>query len=46
MSGQTDAGRYLIVILADKGHGHYKVVTASARDMTDVEKRTYRRMRR
>ena len=39
--GQTDAGRYLLVVLADRGAGLWKIVTA--RDMTLTERRLYRR---
>lgn len=38
---QTDAGRYLLVVLAEFGGGTWRVVTA--RDMTDSERRLYRR---
>ena len=38
---QTDAGRYLLVVLADLTGGVWKVVTA--RDMTEQERRLYRR---
>ena len=38
---QTDAGRFLLVVLADKGDGVWKVVTA--RQMTETERRLYRR---
>ncbi len=37
--GQSSAGRYLLVVLANKGHGVWKIVTA--RDMTFSEKRSY-----
>jgi len=40
---QTDAGRYLLVILADQGTGVWRLVTA--REMTDQERRLYRRAR-
>lgn len=39
--GQTDAGRFVAVILAPKGGGHWKIV--SAREMTDPERRRYGR---
>lgn len=39
--GTTDAGRYLVVILAPKGGGAWKVVTA--RDMQPDERRRFRR---
>ena len=42
--GQTDAGRYLLVILAQRGAGWYYPVTA--RDMTDAERRRYRQQQR
>ena len=38
--GQTDAGRYLVVVLALKADDRLRVVTA--RDMTPAEKRRYR----
>lgn len=38
---QTDAGRFLLVVLADIGAGVWKVVTV--RPMTDRERRLYRR---
>ena len=41
--GRTEVGRYLLVVLSDKGHGFYKVVTA--RDMTNAERQYYRRRR-
>ncbi|MBI4330537.1 MAG: BrnT family toxin [Chloroflexi bacterium] len=37
--GQTGAGRYVLVVLADHGKGSWKAVTA--RDMTDSERRLY-----
>ena len=36
---QTDAGRYLLVVLADHGEGLWKIVTA--RSMTDQERCRY-----
>jgi len=36
---QTEAGRYILVVLVNLGRGNWKVVTA--RDMTDSEKRLY-----
>lgn len=36
---QTEAGRYMLVVLVNLGHGNWKVVTA--RDMTGAEKRLY-----
>lgn len=41
--GQTDSGRYVLVVLANLGRGVCKVVTA--RSMTDGERRLYRRER-
>lgn len=38
--GQTEAGRYLFIVLARKKSGHYRVITA--RDMTQNERRRYR----
>ncbi len=38
---QTEAGRYLLVVLADLTGGVWKVVTARA--MTEQERRLYRR---
>lgn len=38
---RTEAGRYLLVVLADQGNSVWKVVTA--RDMTEQEQRLYRR---
>ncbi len=38
---RTQAGRYLLVVLADQSRGIWKVVTA--REMTDKERRLYRR---
>lgn len=38
--GRTDAGRYLFIVLADRGEGIYYPV--SARDMTLTERRRYR----
>lgn len=39
--GQTDSGRYLLVVFAPKSHSRLRVVTA--RDMTPTEKRQVRR---
>lgn len=39
--GQTDAGRYLLVVLVYLGEGTCRVVTA--RDMDDTERRYYGR---
>lgn len=36
---QTEAGRYIIVVLADRGSGVWKVVTS--RNMTDSERQLY-----
>ena len=38
----TDAGRYILVVLAHKGGGDWKVVTS--RPMSDTEKRLYRKV--
>jgi uncharacterized protein len=38
--GQTEGGRYLLVVLAELGSGVWKVVTA--REMTANERRLYR----
>ena len=38
---RTDAGRYLLVVLVDRGHGVWKIVTA--RQMSIQEQRLYRR---
>lgn len=38
--GLTDAGRYLLVVLAERGSGIYYPVTA--RDMTETERRSFR----
>ena len=40
--GQTAAGRYILVVLAYKGRGDWKVATA--RPMTDTEKRLYKKV--
>lgn len=42
--GQTDGGRYLVVVLEPLGGNRYRPVTA--RDMGVREQRSYRRMRR
>ena len=39
---QTEAGRYLLVVLAELGGGALRVVTA--RDMTQRERRLYQRV--
>ena len=39
--GQTEAGRYILVVLVNLGGGRWKVATA--RDMTETERRLYRR---
>jgi len=38
---RTEAGRYLLVVLADRGRGVFRIVTA--REMTESEKRLYER---
>jgi uncharacterized protein len=40
--GRTLAGRYLLVVLIDKGDGEWKVATA--RSMTDNEKRLFKQV--
>ncbi|WP_137815439.1 BrnT family toxin [Gandjariella thermophila] len=42
--GRRDAGRFLLVVLSEAQTNDYYVVTA--RDMTDGERRTYRRKAR
>jgi len=42
--GTTDAGRHLTIFLSEAQDGRYYVVTA--RNMTDNERRTYRRKAR
>ena len=42
--GQTLSGRYLFVVLAHKGGGNFKVVTA--RDMSQSERRRFRKRKR
>ncbi len=42
--GQTEAGRYLFVVIERLGTSGYKPITA--RDMTENEKRGFRRLRR
>lgn len=42
--GQTDAGRYLFVILEDHGHGLFEVITAM--EMTDRQRRYYQKRRK
>ncbi|MCE5237673.1 hypothetical protein LLH23_04190 [bacterium] len=39
--GQTEAGRYLLIVLRDLGAGRARVVTA--REMTPPERRAYQR---
>jgi len=39
--GQTQSGRYILVVLVDKGEGDWKIATARA--MTENEKRHYRK---
>ncbi len=41
--GQTDAGRYLLVVFAEKSEYRLRVITA--RDMTNAEKKRHRRRR-
>jgi hypothetical protein len=41
--GRTDAGRYLLMVALDEG-GQAFIITA--RDMTDAEKKTFRRKAR
>jgi len=41
--GQTDSGRYLLVVFASKQEHRLRVITA--RDMTNAEKRRFRRRR-
>jgi uncharacterized DUF497 family protein len=38
---QAESGRYLLVVLVNLGRGTWKIVTA--RDMTDTEKRLYKK---
>lgn len=38
---QTDAGRYVLVVLLNLGDGNWKVVTA--REMTDSERQLYKK---
>lgn len=42
--GQTEAGRYLFVVLSPRGRGRVRCVTA--RDMDDTARRYYERRRR
>lgn len=44
VTGQTDAGRFLLVVAVDEGDGEGFVVTA--RDMSAREKTAYRRRTR
>lgn len=39
--GRTETGRYLTIAVRDMGHGVARVITA--RDMSDTERRRYRR---
>ncbi|MFH1258351.1 MAG: BrnT family toxin [Elusimicrobiota bacterium] len=39
--GRSDAGRYLFVVLVDKGHGVIRLITA--RDMEDKDRKLYHR---
>ncbi len=41
--GQTKSGRYLFVVVAHKGSGVFKVITA--RDMTEAERQRFSRRR-
>ena len=41
--GQTEAGRYLIVVFIDKKNG--RVLPISGRDMDDAERRSYEKHR-
>jgi hypothetical protein len=41
--GQTQEGRYLFIVIAHKGKGTYRVITA--RDMTDAERRRFQRLK-
>ncbi len=38
--GQTNSGRYILVVLVNKGRGQWKIVTA--RSMTDNERKLYK----
>jgi uncharacterized DUF497 family protein len=42
--GQTDTGRYLLVVVEPRGHGVARIITA--RDMTTKEKSFYRQQRK
>jgi uncharacterized DUF497 family protein len=42
--GQTDAGRYLIVVFAEKAYERLRVI--AARDMTNNEKKRFRRRKK
>lgn len=42
--GQTDAGRYLVVVFVEKTDRRLRVITA--RDMTNNEKKRFKRRRR
>jgi hypothetical protein len=42
MFGKTLAGRYILIVLIDKSLGDWKIATA--RDMTQTEKRLYKKM--
>jgi uncharacterized DUF497 family protein len=42
--GETDNGRYLLVVFVRKSGGVMRVITA--RDLTDAEKKRYRRRRK
>jgi hypothetical protein len=38
---QTEAGRYVLLIAANRGHGHWQIATA--REMTQRERRFFQR---
>lgn len=41
--GQTQSGRYLFIVVAHKGRGVFKVLTA--RDMTEAERQRFKQRR-
>ena len=41
--GQTESGRYLFIVLAHRGRGVFKVITA--REMTGAERQRFRKRR-
>lgn len=43
MFGQTETGRYVVVVLVYKGESNWKIATA--REMTDTEKKLYKKVR-